>query len=88
MLSGELKRLGTSLLALSEVQWLTSSEGCTYWSRCSNGSHIRGVAVAIFDRFLSSVTKVTPVDERIMLVRLKLSLGFISLVSVLYLKLD
>ena len=38
--------------------------------------------MAISDRFLSSVTKVTPVDERIMLVRLKHSLGFISLVAV------
>ncbi len=87
VLSGELKRLGIGVAALSEVRrpgsGETSSGGYTYyWSGCSNGSRTRGVAVAISDRFLSSVIKVTPVDERIMLVRLKHSLGFISLVAV------
>ena len=38
--------------------------------------------MAVTDRFLSSVTKVTPVDECIMLVRLKHTLGFLSLVAV------
>ena len=87
LLSGELKKLGIGIAALSEVRrpgsGEISSEGYTYyWSGCENGHRIRGVAVAVADRFLSSVTKVTPIDERIMLVRLKHSLGFISLVAV------
>ncbi len=62
VLSGELKRLGIGVAALSEVRrpgsGETSSWGYTYyWSGCSNGSHTRGVAVAISDRFRSSVPR-------------------------------
>ena len=87
LLSLELKKLGIAIAALSEVRWPGSGEnsegGYTYYySGRSDGKRTEGVAVAVADRFLSSVAKVTPVDERIMLVRLKHTLGFISLVAV------
>ena len=87
LLSAELGRLGIAIAALSEVRRPGSGEissgGYTYyWSGCSNGARLRGVAVAVSDRFRSAVTKVTPIDERILLVRVKHSVGFISLVAV------
>ena len=87
LLSRELGRLGVGIAALSEVRrpghGEISSNGYTYyWSGCDNGAHLRGVAVAIAARLVSSVDRVTPIDERIMLVRLKHSLGFISLIAV------
>ncbi len=48
----------------------------------SDGTHLRGVAVAIPSRLQSSVVEVAPVDERIMQVRLKHTLGLMSVIAV------
>lgn len=86
-LSGELRRLGVDIVGLSEVRRPYSGEissgGYTYyWSGCSDGAHLRGVAIAVSGRLQSSVDKVTVVDERIMLLRLRHTLGFMSIVAV------
>ena len=76
-LSAELSRLGVSVVALSEVP----KGGCTYyWSGRPQG-HLDGVAVAVADRLVSMITAVTPVNERIMRLRISHTLGVISLVS-------
>ena len=57
----------------------TSSKGFTsYCSGTTNGHHVKGVAIGGSSRLQPSVVEVTPVDERIMRLRLKHSLGFIS----------
>ena len=86
-LSAELGRLRVDIAGLSETRrpgsGETSSGGYTYyWSGMSNGTRLRGVAVAISSRLQPSVVEVTPVDERIMRVRMKHTFGFISLVAV------
>ena len=86
-LSGELRRLRIDIAALSEVRrpgdGEISCDGYTYyWSGCSNGARLRGVAVAVSTRLVPSVVKVTNVDERIMLVRMEHTIGFISLIAV------
>ena len=48
----------------------------------SNGHHIKGVAIGTSSRLQPSVVKVTPVDECIRRLRLKHSLGFMSVVAV------
>ena len=48
----------------------------------ANGHHLQGVAIAVSGRLQPSVVEVIPVDERIMVMRLKLSLGFMSLIAV------
>ena len=48
----------------------------------SNGHHVKRVAIDISSRLQPSVVEVTPVDERIMQLRLKHSLGFMSVVAV------
>lgn len=48
----------------------------------ANGASLRGVDVAIFSKLRPVVVEVTVVDERIMRLRLKHHLGFISLVAV------
>ena len=87
VLSRELRRLNVEIAALSEVRRLCdgeiSSEGYTYfWSGSTQGLHHRGVAVAVSSRLASSVHSVTPIDERILLVRLKHTVGYISLIAV------
>ena len=86
-LSDELRRLRVDIVGLSEVRRPGSGEisrgGYTYyWSGRSDGARLGGVAVGISSRLQSSVVRVTPVDERIMLVRLRHTLGFISLIAV------
>ena len=86
-LSGELRRLRVEVATLSETRrpgsGEISSEGYTYfWSGHSNGARLRGVAVAVSSRLRSSVVGVTPVDERIMLLRMKHTLGFVSIIAV------
>ena len=50
----------------------TSSRGFTcYWSNMINGNHAKGVAIGVCNRLQPSVVEVTPVDERIMRLRLK-----------------
>ena len=57
----------------------TSSKDFTYyWSGMSNGHRVKGVAKGIFSRLQPSVGEV----ERIMRLRLKHSLGFMSVVAV------
>ena len=75
------------IVGLSEVRRPGSGEvssgGYTYyWSGRGDGAHLGGVAVGISSRLQPSVIGVTPVDERVMLVRLKHTLGFISLIAV------
>ncbi|KAG0728289.1 Craniofacial development protein 2 [Chionoecetes opilio] len=87
LLSGELSRLRVDIVGLSETRrpgsGETSSEGYTYyWSGMSNGHRVRGVAIGISSKLQPSVVDVTPVDERIMRVRMKHTLGFMSLVAV------
>ena len=87
LLSRELKKLKVDIVSLSETRRPGSGEissgGYTYcWSGHSNGTRTRGVAVGISSRLMSSVVGITAVDERIMLVRLKHTLGFISLIAV------
>ncbi|KAG0724686.1 Craniofacial development protein 2 [Chionoecetes opilio] len=58
----------------------TSSGGYTYyWSGISNGHRVRRVAIGISSKLQPSVVEV---DERIMRVRMKRTLGFLSLVAV------
>ena len=63
----------------------TSSKGFTYyeyWSSMSNGHHVNGVAISIASILQPSVVEVTPVDDHIMRLSLKHSLGFMSAVAV------
>ena len=58
----------------------TSSKDFTYYcSGTTNGYHVKGVAIGVSSRLQPSVVEVTPVDERIMRLRLKHSLGFMLL---------
>ena len=86
-LSDELSRLRVDMVGLSETRRPgsgdISSRGFTYyWSGMSNGARLRGVAIAISSKLQSSVVEVTPVDERIMRLRMKHTLGFMSVVAV------
>ena len=61
----------------------TSIKALTYyWSGMSNGHHVKGVAMSISSRLQQSVVEATPADERIMQLRLKHILGFMSVVAV------
>ena len=85
-LSDELSSLRMDIAGLSETRrpgsGETSSKGFTYyWFAMSNGHHVMGVVIGIC-RLKPSVAEVTPVDERIMRLRLKHSLGFMSVVTV------
>ena len=87
LLSRELGRLGIAIAALSEVRRPKSGEisvgGYTYyWSGRLDGYHSEGVAIAISDRLTQMVMEAVPVNERIMRLRIKHSLGVISVVSV------
>ena len=87
LLSRELGRLRVEVAALSEVRRPGSGMTCVggytyYWSGRSDGHHLQGVAIAVSSRLQPSVVEVTPVDERIMVLRLKLSFGFMSLIAV------
>ena len=87
LLSRELSRLGVDVASVSEVRrpgsGVASVGGYTYyWSGRADGHHWEGVAIAISNRLQPSVVEVAPVDERIMVMRLKHSFGFMSLVAV------
>ena len=49
----------------------------------SNGHHVKEVAIGVSSRLQLSVVEVTPIDEHIMRLRLKHSLGFMSVGDVL-----
>ena len=87
LLSLKLQRLNISIAALSEVRRPDCSEimagGYTsYWSGRSDGYHAQGVAVAVSNKLIPMIIEVTPVNERIMRLRIRHSLGVISMVSV------
>ena len=50
--------------------------------RHEQGHHVKGVARGISSRMLPSIVEVTPVDERVMPLRMKHNLGFMSVVTV------
>ena len=75
-----------SIAALSEVRRPDCGEiragGSTYYcSGRSDGYHAQGVAVAVSNKLTPMIIEVTPVNERIMTLRIHHSLGVISLVS-------
>ena len=83
----ELSRLSVDTVGLSETRrpgsGETSSKVFTYcWSGMSNGHHVIGVSMGVSSRLQPSVVEVAPVDERIMRLSLKHSLGFMSVVAV------
>ena len=53
-----------------------------YWSVHSDGYHAQGVAVAVSNNLTPRIIEVTPVNERIMRLRICHSLGVVPLVSV------
>ncbi|KAG0727553.1 Craniofacial development protein 2 [Chionoecetes opilio] len=87
LLSGELSRLRVDIVGLSETRrpgsGETSSGGYTYyWSGMSNGHRDLEVSIGISSKLQPSVVEVTPVDERKIRVRMKHTLGFMSLLAV------
>jgi exonuclease III len=83
----ELRRLGISIAALSEVRRPRTGEvsegGFTfYWSGQSNGHRTHGVAVAVASWLVPMVAEVAAVSERLMRVRLQHSCGAVSIISV------
>ena len=85
-LSTELRRLGVSVAVPSEVRrpgsgWVSGGGYTYYWSGRPQ-RHLEGVAVAVADRLVPMITEVTPVNKRIMRLRISNNLGVISLVSV------
>ena len=83
-LSDELSRLRVDMVGLSQTRRPgsdeTSSNGFTYyWSGMSNGHHVNGVAIGFSSRLQPSALKV---DQHIKRLRLKRSLGFMSVVVV------
>ncbi|XP_069972314.1 uncharacterized protein [Penaeus vannamei] len=57
--------------------------GYTYYrSGRSDGHHLQGVVIAISSRLQPSLVEVIPVNERIMVLRLKLAFSFMSLIAV------
>ena len=87
LLAKELSRLKVEVAALSEVRrpdsGVASEGGYTfYWSGRSDGHHLQGVAIAISSKLQPLVVEVAPVDERILVMRLKHSFGFMSLIAV------
>ena len=61
----------------------TSSKGFTYyWSGMNDGHHVKGVAIGVSSKLQPSIVEVTPVDERIMQLSLKHSIGFLSVAAV------
>ena len=87
LLSRELGRLGIGIAALSEVRRPGTGEISVggysyYWSGRLDGYHSEGVAIAVSDRLVPLVSEVTHVNERIMRLRIRHTLGVISVVSV------
>ncbi len=75
------------IVGLSEVRRHCSGETSSwcyafYWFGREDGAHLWGVGVGISSQLQRSVIGVTLVDVRIMLVRLKHTLDFISLIAV------
>ena len=62
-------------------EWVSGGGYTYYWSGRPQG-HFEGVAVAVADRLVPMITEVTPVNERIMRLRITHTLGVISRASV------
>ena len=78
-LLSELKHLDIGISALSEVRRPDCSEIMAgvytyYWSGRSDGFHTQGVAVAVSNKLTPMIIEVTPVNERIMRLRIRHSL--------------
>ena len=57
--------------------------GCTYyWSSCSDEYHSQGVVEAVFNKLTPMAVEATPVNRHIMRMRIRHSIGVISLVAV------
>ena len=87
LLSSELKCLDISIAALSEVRRPDCGEimagGFTYsCSGRSDGYHAQSIAVALSNKLTPMIILVTPVNEHIMRLMIRHSLGVISLVSI------
>ena len=87
LLSSELKRLDIGIAALSEVQRPECGEimvgGYTYyWSGRSDGYHAQLVTVAVSNKLTPMIIEVTPINKRMIRLRIRHSLGVVSLVSV------
>ena len=50
------------------------------WSGRSDGYHAQGVAVAVSNKLTPMIIEVTPINEHIMRLRIRHSLGVVSLV--------
>ena len=75
------------MVGLSEIRRPDSGETSSkrftyYWSGMSSGHRVKGVAIGIYSRLQPFVVEVTRVDECIVRLRLKYSLGFMSEVAV------
>lgn len=75
------------IVGLSEMRrpgngGINSGDYTNYWSGQSNGTQLRGVAIATPSQLQMSVVVVTLADKRMMPVRLKHTLGFLSLIAV------
>ena len=53
-----------------------------YWSGRSDGYHAQGVAVVVSNKLTPMIIEIIPVNEHIMRLRIRQSLGVVSLVSV------
>ena len=87
LLSSVLKRLDIGIAELSEVRRPDCGEirvggYSDHWSGHSDGYHAKGVAVAVSNKLTPMIIEVTPVNECFMRLRIRHSLGVISLVSV------
>ena len=88
LLSSEQKRLDIGIAALSEVRRPDRGESMVcgytyYWSGCSDSYHAKGVAGAVSNKLTPMIIEVSPLNKRIMRLRIQHSLGVISLVSIL-----
>ena len=86
-LSAELSRYGFIIATHLEMDLRRSGSGwvswdgyTSYWSGCPRG-HPEGVAVAIADRLVPEIIEVTPVNKRIMSLRITHTIGVWSLWS-------
>ena len=84
LLSSEFKRLDIGIAALSKVRRPDCGEiivgGYTYhWSGRSDGNHAQGVSAAVPNNMTNMIIEVTPIEERIVRLRIRHSLGVISL---------
>ena len=83
----KLKHLDIGIAALSEVRRpdcgeVMAGDPTSYWFGRSDGYHAQGVAAAVSNKLTPTIIEVTPVNERIMRLRIPHSLGVISMVSV------